>query len=448
MTTPSNSHFIVKSSEAFLEDDLQGIYQQLQDIAETVILPSDETKFTQNLDDNNFNEIEGFYKEIDQKEKQVKILVEISTSLLTKTKEKIINKEQEIKFIKQNVDILENDLSQGKERMNESNDIINSLNNQKDQLESYLNDLETGYEKTQDNLFRSQEEFISLGEYKRKFQELNSLLDQNNDLLSFYKQTNEDLRREYKFSKTELGNCKVEVEGMRKRLTLLLENYEKSIHKQTNLNKQKLVLQDQISKIKDEIKNIQQLNSVLIKEIERDQLKRIKGVTKISSVGFLQGLKETPKNIHTLKNQLISKTKNEIFDDKMSIDLLIETEEKEKSQENIKTPQLLKKCENIEEKDKTLCENNKNDAKANDFTYENFTSFKNALEINVVSQKSEEFTLESEGPKYFKTVKLNSSRNGREDFYPLGGLMNFWMVGGLTVLFTVILVLKTQIKNK
>lgn len=70
--------------------------------------------------------------------------------------------------------------------------------------------------------------------------------------------------------------------------------------------------------------------------------------------------------------------KTENFDDKMSIDLLIENEEK--SQENLKTPQLVKKCENFEEKDKKLNENLKTDEnKTNDFNYENFTNFKNSL---------------------------------------------------------------------
>ena len=448
MTTPPTSQHLLRSNEALFEDDLLGIYQKLQDIAETVMLPNDENKIAQNIDDNNFGEIEGFYKEIDHKEKQIKVLVEISTSLLTKTKEKIINKEQEIKFIEQNVDILENDLGQGRERIAESNEVINSLNNQKNQLEAYLNDLENGYEKTQENLFRSQEEFISLGEYKRKFQELNSLLDQNNDLLCFYKQTNEDLRREYKYSKSELSSSKLEVESMRKKLTSLLEGYEKSICKQTNLNKQKLFLQDHISKIKEDIKNMQQQNSVLIKEIEQDQLKRIRGVTKINSVGFLQAAKDTPKATF-LTNLNPNPQKAENFDDKMSIDLLIENEEK--SQENLRTPQLVKKCENFEEKDKKLNENLKTDEnKTNDFNYENFTSFKNSLEINVISQKSEEFTKEADGSKFFKPGnKLNNpNKNNQNNVDYWGGLMNFWMVGGITVLFSVILIIKAQAKTK
>lgn len=102
--------------------------------------------------------------------------------------------------------------------------------------------------------------------------------------------------------------------------------------------------------------------------------------------------------------------KTENFDDKMSIDLLIENEEK--SQENLKTPQLVKKCENFEEKDKKLNENLKKpyENKTNDFNYENFTNFKNSLEINVISQKSEEFTKEADGSKFFKPILVNFSK--------------------------------------
>ena len=469
MTTPTGSQNLLKPSETLLEDDILGIYQQLQEIAETIILPTDETKLTQNFEDNNnFNEIEGFYKEIEQKEKQIKILIEISSSLLTKTKEKILNKEQEIHYIEKNVENSENEISQGKERLAESTDMIKSLNDRKEQLESFLNDLEGDYEKTQENLFRSQEEFISLGEYKRKFKELNSLLAPNNELLSFYKQTNEDLKKEHKFYKGEYTNNKSEIDVIRKKLAILLENYEKTISKQTNLNKQKLYLQDQISKIKDDIKLIQQMNTILIKEIEKDQLKRIKGVPRINSLAFLSSnnVKETPKRGKTVFQKPSNETNNskmKIFNERMSIDFLLENEEKEKtSQENLKTPLLINKkkddfCEKIDEKAKKLEQAINNNEKLEDSGYENFSNFKNSLEINIVSQKSEEFAVEADNSKYFKPdfnkISLSSSKSKKKkknvkENENSGGFFNFWVIGGLTMLISVVLVIKTQIKAK
>ena len=470
MTTLFGSQSFLRSADALLEDDLLGIYQQLQDIAETIMLPNAEAKLTQTIEDNNFNEIESFYKEIEQKEHQIKVLIDISTSLLTKTKEKINGKEQEMQYMEQNVDVLESEIAQGKERMAESNDSVTILNNQKEQLESCLNDLENGYEKTQENLFRSQEEFISLGEYKRKYQELNAMLDPNNELLGFYKQTNEDLKKEYKFYKGELMNNKGEIEGIRNKLTILLENYEKSISKQKNLNKQRVLLQDQISKIKEDIKTIQQMNTVLIKEIEKDQLKRIKGVPRISSSGFNHNIKATPVNKKTNfqnmtnsnsnnNNNYVKNEKMKDLNDKLSIDFLLENEEIEKNPENLKTPLLLKenkaKIEKIEAKTQSFEANN--EGKTSEFLSENFNNFKKSLEINVVSQKSEEFELEADNSKYFKAdynkISLRSSskskKKNQDDVSDnWGGLFNFWVIGGLTVLVSVIYLLKTQMKGK
>lgn len=462
MTTPPNSQTVIKISEVYMEDDILGIYQQLQDIAETIMISSNnDTKFTQACDEaNNFNEIEGFYKTIEQKEHQIRLLIEISNSLLAKTKEKILSKEQEIVYFEKNIDILENEISQGKERKFESTEMINSLNSQKEQLEEYLSDLELGYEKTQENLFRSQEEFISLGEYKRKYQELNALLDPNNELLSFYKQTNEDLKKEHKLYKNEMASNKAEIESIRKKLASLLENYEKSIGKQTTLNKQKLLLQEQIAKIKEDIRSLQQKNTVLIKEIEKDQMKRIKGIPKINSIGFINNLKETPQNKRCseipLSNNIkslnySSQQKNErlsTFNDKLSIDFLLENEEKEKSRNASPLKSSFKKETNEEKK-----QENENNQKKEKFDFENFASFKNSLEINVLSQKSEEFGMAFEEAKYYKKPDLNKisiqhkkNKNKKNEKDEEFGFFNFWVIGGLAAFFSLFFALR--IKDK
>lgn len=453
MTTPPESQNFLRPSEGVLEDDILGIYQQLQDIAETVILPRDEAKLMNVLDDNNFNEIEGFYKEIEHKEQQIKILVEISKSLLAKTKDKIINKEQEMNYIDRNMEILENEINYGRERLVESNEMVTSLNDQKEQLESFLDDLDIGYEKTQENLFRSQEEFISLGEYKKKFQELNALLDQNNELLSFYKQTNEDLKKEYKCYKVELANNKLEIEGIRKKLTLLLENYEKSIGKQTVVNKQKLYLQDQISKIKEDIKSIQHINAILMKEIEKDQLKRIKGIPKIDLIGFSTPFKETPKNRRVFKNSnnCFKTEKSKDSQDKLSIDILLEMEEKDKnSQEQLQTSNLFKKDEKIEKKTQKIEELDEN--KNGEFSYEKFNSLKNSMEINVTIQKSEELAFEADESKYLKQknlLNLKNNRNSKESSEKkMRGMHNLWLIGGLTVFVSLLVIIKSRAKMK
>ncbi len=114
-------------SQPLIEDDLSLIYQQLQDIAESLInLPASSSAPFSSLiptatgcqpenptpapNGEFIDEIESLYNDIEKKEKQIHILVEIALSLVDKTKNKIEEKSLELDFLSKNIQNFENEL--------------------------------------------------------------------------------------------------------------------------------------------------------------------------------------------------------------------------------------------------------------------------------------------------------------------------------------------------
>ena len=102
-------------SQLLLEDDISLIYQQLQDIAESLINPSPSpsisspppspslTPHLSHPPDECLDQIGSLCHEIEGKERQIHRLVEIALSMVEKTKSKIEEKNFELDFLRKSI---------------------------------------------------------------------------------------------------------------------------------------------------------------------------------------------------------------------------------------------------------------------------------------------------------------------------------------------------------
>lgn len=115
-------------SQLLLEDDISLIYQQLQDIAESLINPSPSPSvsspppsssltplpLSSHPPDECLDQIESLCNEIERKERQIHRLVEIALSMVEKTKNKIEEKNFELDFLRKSIKNHQTELKKNK----------------------------------------------------------------------------------------------------------------------------------------------------------------------------------------------------------------------------------------------------------------------------------------------------------------------------------------------